>query len=130
VAEADGPFHIRWHQRPHAPAPGTELGPLADIPDGQGREYVFGEGKRAFSLFVVRRGGAAFGYLNVCPHFQLTLNSRPDMFMTRDGSRIKCSQHLALFRIEDGFCLDGACEGDRLEAIPLDLEDGLLTIAD
>ncbi len=121
---------LAWDKRPFAPEPGTALCALDDIPDGQGREFVFGEGKRAFRMFVVRRRQEAWGYVNSCPHFQLPLNSErfPEKFMTADGHLIKCSQHLALFRPEDGTCVDGACPGQRLAAVPLAMNGAGISI--
>ena len=50
-----------WRTRPRAPMPGTRLGPLDDIRDGDAKEYVFGRGTTVFSMFVVRRGGMVYG---------------------------------------------------------------------
>ena len=120
-----------WDERPHAPTGGTRVCSLDEIPDGQGREFVFGNGKRPFRMFVVRRGGQVWGYVNCCPHFQLPLNSEraPEKFTTADGSLIKCSQHLALFRPDDGYCVDGACPGERLTPIPLSLVEAEISIS-
>jgi nitrite reductase/ring-hydroxylating ferredoxin subunit len=117
-----------WRRHPHAPLPGTALGAVDAIPDGQGREYVFGPAHDAFRMFVVRRGAEVFGYLNVCPHFSLRLNYRPDQFTTRDGE-ILCSMHFALFRFDDGLCIAGACPGRSLDPVPVDVTpDGTLRI--
>jgi nitrite reductase/ring-hydroxylating ferredoxin subunit len=118
-----------WLRRAHAPAPGTELGRADAIADGQGVEYKFGPERDEFRMFVVRRGGALFGYLNICPHFSLPLNYRPDQFTTRDGE-ILCSMHFALFRMEDGVCIDGACPGRSLDPVPIEVTpNGMLRIA-
>lgn len=119
-----------WKKRPYAPAVGAVLGPLAEIPEGRAKEYTFGVGIAAFRMFVVRKGDEAYGYVNMCPHYSLPLNHRPDQFLTRDGSKIMCTQHLALFRIEDGACLDGACEGRSLDPIPLSVQGGQIIIAE
>jgi nitrite reductase/ring-hydroxylating ferredoxin subunit len=110
-AAGTGPQHGYWRLRPRAPLPGTPLGRLDDIDAATGREYVFGRGKSAFSMFVVRRGAQAWGYLNLCPHFSLPLNHRAGQFMNESATRIRCSMHFAEFRIEDGFCVAGAAEG-------------------
>ena len=117
-----------WRTRPNAPPPGTVLGPLDAIPEGRSKEYTFGPGIMAFRMFVVRKGDEVFGYLNICPHYSLPLNHRPDEFVTRDGTRIRCTQHRALFRIEDGACLDGACEGRALDPVPVTVQDGQLVL--
>lgn len=116
-----------WRARNNAPAKGTVLGAMAEIGDS-GKEYCFGRGLNAFRMFVVRQGAGARAYVNSCPHYSLPLNHRPDQFLSRDGDRIMCRQHLALFAIEDGSCLDGACEGRGLEAIPVQLVGDTLVV--
>lgn len=119
-----------WRRHPHAPAAGTELCRLDAIPDGQGRELVFGPDHDRFRMFIVRRGSEVFAYLNICPHFSLPLNYRPDQFTTRDGE-ILCSMHFALFRFDDGVCISGACPGRSLDPVPIEVTaDGSVRIAD
>jgi len=112
-----------WRRHVHAPSPGAELGPVDAIPDGQGREYVFGPDHDPFRMFVVRRGPEVFGYLNICPHFSLRLNYRANQFTTRDGE-ILCSMHFALFRFDDGVCIEGACAGRSLDPVPVEVTPG------
>jgi nitrite reductase/ring-hydroxylating ferredoxin subunit len=107
-----------WRLRPRAPAPGTVLGPLADMPEG-GREFVFGKGKSSFSMFVIRRGTEVWGYLNICPHYSLPLNYRAGEFMNDDNTLIRCSMHFSEFNIEDGECVAGAALGGALDPVPL-----------
>ncbi len=119
-----------WRLRPRAPTPGTVLGPLEGITRLGAREYVFGKGKSAFSMFVVRRDREVFGYLNICPHYSSALNCRGDAFLNDDGTRIRCSAHFAEFRIEDGFGVAGAAENCWLDPVPVVVRDGLLLIDD
>lgn len=118
-----------WRIRPNAPLPGAPLGPVAEIPTGGAKEYRFGRGRSAFSMFVVRLpDGEVRAYLNLCPHFSLPLNHAPDQFI-REG-HILCVQHFALFRADTGTCFSGACEGRSLSPIPVEVSaDGLLAIA-
>ena len=118
-----------WSRHAHAPAAGTALMSLDAIPDGQGREVAFGPEHDELSMFIVRRGAAVFGYVNVCPHFSLKLNYKRDQFTTRDGGEIMCSMHYALFRIDDGMCIEGACEGRALDPVPLEITaEGVIRI--
>ncbi len=118
-----------WRTRSDAPASGTILSPLSAIPDGEGKEFVFGGGKAPFRMFVVRLGERAWGYVNVCPHFSLPLNYRPDEFMSSDGTLLMCTMHFALFRIEDGLCVEGSCVGHYLDPVPLTIDAaGILVI--
>lgn len=116
-----------WRNRANAPNIGTAIGPISEV-GASGKEYVFGRGLSAFRLFVVRNGGSVRAYVNACPHYSLPLNHRADEFLTRDGDRIMCRQHLALFAIDDGRCLDGACEGEGLQPIPVHLDGDVMVI--
>lgn len=117
-----------WKLRPRAPAPGTLLGPLAELPDGEAREYVFGRGVSAFSMFVVRKGGDVYGYLNICPHYSQALNCRSGEFLNDTGTHIRCTMHFAEFRIEDGFCVLGAAENCWLDPVPVEVAGGQIRI--
>ena len=127
-AEARLPDPDYLRSRPRAPAPGTPLGPLDQIANHDAREFVFGKGRSAFSMFVVRRDEAVWGYLNICPHVSLPLNFREGEFMNETRDRIRCTMHYAEFRIEDGFCIAGAAEKCFLEPVPVVNRDGFLFI--
>jgi nitrite reductase/ring-hydroxylating ferredoxin subunit len=118
-----------WKMRPNAPASGTILGSICQIAIGEAQEYVFGAGPSAFRMIVVRwREDIVFGYLNLCPHFSLPLNRSERDFWSPDGKALRCNQHFALFRIEDGLCTSGACDGERLDPVPVKIQNGLLVI--
>jgi nitrite reductase/ring-hydroxylating ferredoxin subunit len=127
-ATADAPDPDYWRYRPRAPALGTVVGPLAAVAEGGAKEFVFGRGAAAFSMFVVRAGGIVRGYLNLCPHFSLKLSQRGEQFLNDDGTLIRCTMHFAEFRIDDGFCVAGACEGRYLDPVPLHVAAGQLVI--
>ena len=113
------------------PLAGTPLCRLEDIPDGEGRGFVIGEGAGEVALFVVRDGAEAFAYLNVCPHLGTPLDwggfDAAGNFVSADSGNILCATHGAEFRIGDGYCLAGPCRGECLQAVRLRREpDGLL----
>ena len=118
-----------WRRRPRAPQPGAELGPVEEVPEGSAREYTFGGGKSKFSMFVVKKGGEYYAYLNFCQHYSSLLNVRDGEFLNPEGSRIRCSAHFAEFRIEDGFGVSGAAENCWLDPVPVEVVDGTLRIA-
>ena len=109
--------------------PGTVLGPLADIADGDAKEYIFGRGTTVFSMFVVRRGREVYGYLNICPHYSSALNYRAGQFMSEDKSHIRCTMHFAEFRIEDGYGVRGAAERCWLDPVPVHVEGDNIVIS-
>ncbi len=111
-----------WRALPYAPPAGTRLCRAGEVPDGQGKEIVFGEGKDAFRVVLFRLGERVFAYHNCCPHFSLPLNYEPDLFHVFGGGLLMCAHHAAMFRIEGGECFDGPCAGARLTRIGLGLD--------
>lgn len=118
-----------WREHPAAPAPGTRVCHLRDIPDGEGREYRFGPAEDPLRVLVVRRADSVWAYRNCCPHNYIPLNDQPDRFVTYDLAWIVCSTHGAVFRYEDGFCEDGPCRGRSLESVPVTCRDETVLIA-
>ncbi|MDA1090453.1 MAG: Rieske 2Fe-2S domain-containing protein [Proteobacteria bacterium] len=99
---------------------------LGDIPDG-GSDGFFTETTDARLLYmVIRRGDQAFVYKNACPHTSMPLDFKPGRFLTKDGAMIQCSTHGAKFRIEDGRCVSGPCQGESLRAVKTEIRDGHL----
>lgn len=95
---------------------------LDDIPDGEGRGFEAGDGGDDF--FVVRQGDRVYGYINCCPHAASPLDWVENRFMNLDKSRILCATHGAEFRIEDGYCVFGPCQGRSLSPVALSVHNG------
>jgi len=103
------------------------LCPVEEIPDGGARG--FGPPAGGFTgLFAVRRGAKVVVYVNSCPHIGVPLDWQPDRFLTADGQRILCATHGAEFGIADGVCVRGPCLGDRLEAVMIQVKDGVILV--
>jgi nitrite reductase/ring-hydroxylating ferredoxin subunit len=117
-----------WRILPFAPQPGTSLCQVQDIPDGGGHEVQFGGGKDAFGVLLIRRGDRVWAYRNRCPHYSIPLNFELDTFHVFDGEVLMCAHHTAMFRVEDGHCYDGPCQGARLTALPLQRDGTLLRV--
>jgi nitrite reductase/ring-hydroxylating ferredoxin subunit len=118
-----------WAEHPARPVPGTPLCLLEDLPDGEGREFAFGDGADRLRILVVRRAHRAWAYVNRCPHNHVPLNDQPDRFVTFDHEWIMCSTHGAVFRYEDGHCEDGPCKGRDLERVPVVVVDYRVRVA-
>lgn len=119
-----------YRARPGAPPPGTVLCRLDEIANPGAKGFTFGSGSALFDMFLVRKDGAVYGYVNECPHALMPLETFPDRFLTLDAERIVCSTHGAMFRPEDGFCTRGPCDGKSLISIPLAISDGIVKLAD
>lgn len=102
---------------------------LDDLDDPGARGFTIGEGGARRDIFLVRKDGAVFAYVNRCPHASQPLDARPGRFLTQDETQIICGGHAALFRIEDGLCTSGPCAGERLERIAVDIIDGVVQLA-
>jgi nitrite reductase/ring-hydroxylating ferredoxin subunit len=102
----------------------------ADISEGQGRGFVFGGGTERAAVFVIRWRGALHGYRNVCPHVGTPLDWPENRFFDSAGEYLMCGTHGAVFRPEDGACIEGPCSGRALARIALKIEDGAIYWAD
>ncbi len=117
--------HGRRHSvNPAQPAPGTRLCDLAEVADPGAKGFMFRVEELLFAGFVVRRGDDVRGYIDRCPHAGMPLALMGDRFLTRENDLILCSSHGALFRIDDGLCVAGPCEGRTLWPWAIEVVDG------
>lgn len=82
------------------------------------------DNERPWPIVIVRWGRQAFGYVNRCPHNGVNLDWERDQFLDAYGTHLMCGKHGALFDIGTGECIEGACMGQRLEPINLQVIDG------
>jgi nitrite reductase/ring-hydroxylating ferredoxin subunit len=104
------------------------VGALSEISNPGCREFHIGEGDWPFRGFVVRRGDDVYAYQNYCMHVGHPLNWKPDSFLTKDGSRIMCSSHGALYEIDSGICVAGPCPGKKLNAVEVSVREGQIYV--
>ena len=102
----------------------TRLCAIDDIAEGEAKGFVARVGGKQRNILVVRKDGAYYGYLNRCPHAQNLLDQIPGIFFNRDNTKLRCGLHGAVFRIEDGLCLGGPCEGESLTSLSVETEGG------
>lgn len=99
----------------------TVLCRLDAIDDPGGKGFVLADRRR---IFVIRQGGRVWGYRNACPHNGVTLDWKPDVFLSVDKTVIQCATHFARFRIDDGYCLAGPCVGRSLAPVAVRVDGG------
>ncbi len=104
------------------------VGRLCDLHDPGCREFRIGAGEWPFRGFVVRRGDEVYAYQNYCMHAGHPLNYKPDTFLTKDGARIICASHGALYEIDSGVCVAGPCPGKKLRSIEIEVRDGQIFV--
>ncbi|NML31912.1 Rieske (2Fe-2S) protein [Paraburkholderia antibiotica] len=100
----------------------TPLCLVDDVPDGGAR--VVDAAPVGVPVVLVRRGEQVWAYANRCPHFSVPLDFEPGEVLCYRSQVLMCAHHSALFRFEDGHCIDGPCEGAKLDAVPVRIEEG------
>ena len=100
-----------------------------DIADRSGRGYTVTRDGIETDIMIVRLGRTVRAYVNVCPHLGLNLDWQPDYFFDFGRQHILCGVHGALFRVADGVCVHGPCQGSSLEAVPIEVRDGEVRLA-
>lgn len=104
------------------------VGRFCELPDPGCREFQIGTGDWPLRGFVVRRGDRVYAYQNYCMHAGHPLNYKPDSFLTRDGTRIICASHGALYEIDSGVCVAGPCPGKRLRVVAVEVREGQIFV--
>jgi nitrite reductase/ring-hydroxylating ferredoxin subunit len=93
---------------------------LSDVPDGGA--CVIDEQCAGRPVVVVRRGDQVWAYVNRCPHFSVPLDFEPGNVSCYRSQVLMCAHHSALFRFDDGMCIDGPCAGAALEAVAVKID--------
>jgi nitrite reductase/ring-hydroxylating ferredoxin subunit len=105
-----------------------ELCATTAITDGEARLFEREEGKERIGVVVVRDGDAFHAYVNRCPHFSIPLDIGQGIKTFR--KHLLCVNHYAVFRFEDGACVEGPCLGASLHSVPLTVRDGRILLDD
>lgn len=103
---------------------GRRLCRLDDIVDGGAVAIETSMNGGNGSLLVARKGQQAWAYHNSCPHFSVRLDYHPGQLCTYRGNLLMCAHHSAMFRFEDGICIDGPCKGAALQPVAIQVVSG------
>ncbi len=101
-----------------------------DVVEGAGKGFVFGAGTEREAIFVIRWKGALYAYRNQCPHVGTPLDWPEDRFFDSAHEYLMCGTHGAVFRPEDGICIDGPCAGNALAPVAILVADGEIFLAE
>ena len=93
---------------------------------GKGVRFPLTAGGEDTTGFVVRYGGAVYGYLNRCAHVPIELDWAEGEFFESSGLYLMCSTHGAIYEPETGRCAGGPCRGGRLRPLSVIERDGKL----
>lgn len=83
-------------------------------------------GRRRQAIVARAADGRLRAYLNLCRHLPVPLDAFTGDLLDDAREHLVCVTHGALYRISDGYCFEGPCEGDRLEPLPLEIVDGVV----
>jgi nitrite reductase/ring-hydroxylating ferredoxin subunit len=103
----------------------TMLCALDDLEDPGSKGFRVGRRER---MFVVRKDGEIYGYMNLCPHQGTTLDWKIDAFLTVEKDYIICATHAAHFEIQNGLCIWGPCLGRSLAPVKVRGEGGMVML--
>ena len=101
--------------------------PVNDITTS-GQTYNVRLHGRIQEIFLFTRNQHIYAYINSCPHTGATLNWQPDQFFNFENTLIQCSIHGALFRPEDGYCIQGPCRGESLSRLGVEVLDEMVYV--
>jgi len=76
------------------------------------------------AAFVIRFGGAVYGYLNRCGHRSIELDWREGEVFDSEGRNLICSMHGASYAPASGRCLGGPCAGTPLRRLRIEERGG------
>ena len=85
-------------------------------------------GRPTRGLVAIDGMGEIVAYQDLCRHLPVFLDAS-ERFLSDDKRHLVCMTHGALYRISDGMCVEGPCEGLALHALPLRMEEGQIWVA-
>ena len=85
-------------------------------------------GGEPLDLILLRHAGEVRAFGNVCPHAGRRLDYAPGKFLLQRGTLI-CAVHGATFNQTDGLCVAGPCRGEHLQAVAVEVKEGLVHLA-
>ncbi|MEZ5996994.1 MAG: Rieske 2Fe-2S domain-containing protein [Hyphomonadaceae bacterium] len=105
------------------PPSGLLLARLDELPDPCAQAVSFEHEGARFSLIVARHGGRVTVFRNRCPHAGYPLQRADGRILVQEGRYMVCGAHGASFRLQDGACAGGPCNGERLERIAIAIRE-------
>jgi nitrite reductase/ring-hydroxylating ferredoxin subunit len=118
-----------WKSYRGAPAGGTILCAADDVAEGSIKSIKLGPAE--FPILIVRSAGTLAAYVNACPHQYLPLDHHGENVLSADGTLLRCTNHNAAFRVQDGVGVEGLGLNCALDAIPIEVDgDGRICVAE
>ena len=119
---------MNWRSYPGAPQPGRTICARAEVAGAMTLTLETRQGQ--FPVLLVETAAGLRAYVNACPHQYLPLDYRGANLLSADGTRLMCSSHGAQFDAASGRGVAGPGLGCALDAIPVHVVDGMVTVAE
>mgnify|MGYP000942245972 CR=1 FL=1 len=109
--------------------PGIHIASIADLAEvcAEVRSVVVNGAET--SLLITRRGSAVAVFRNRCPHAGYPLQRADGRVLVQGGRYAVCAAHGASFLLENGACVGGPCNGEPLERVAVNIENGVVLTA-
>lgn len=88
------------------------------------------DGLPIVALLLRDEDGRVVAYRNLCRHLPVPLDGGTGELLSGDGAHLVCGTHGAIYRLSDGYCVDGPCEGLSLERLHVRVEGGDVYVSD
>lgn len=75
------------------------------------------QGRPITALVLRDERGAVVAYRNLCRHLPVPLDGGTGQLLSDDRAHLVCGTHGATYRLRDGHCVEGPCEGLALERL-------------
>lgn len=82
------------------------------------------------ALVLRDKTGTVRAYRNLCRHLPVPLDGGTGDLLSEDGAHLVCGTHGATYRLIDGYCVEGPCEGLALQRLYCRERNGDLYVAD
>ena len=104
-----------------------------DLGAGQVRSARLGDDEDGLPIMVLLlrdRHGGFVAYRNLCRHLPVPLDGGTGQVLSGDGAHLICGTHGATYRVRDGYCIEGPCEGLALKRLHVRVDRGDLYVTD
>lgn len=88
------------------------------------------DGLPILALLLRDENGVIVAYRNLCRHLPVPLDGGTGELLSDDGAHLICGTHGATYRLLDGYCVEGPCEGLALQPLEVREEGGDLFVSD
>ncbi|MGB5811922.1 MAG: Rieske 2Fe-2S domain-containing protein [Polyangiales bacterium] len=91
-----------------------------ELKQGDARTVYLGkdvQGLPIVAILLRNSTGGLVALRNLCRHLPVPLDGGTGELLTEDRRHLICGTHGALYRIDDGYCVEGPCEGLSLERL-------------